>query len=324
MKRIHEDIASAHDAQEFLRDGMAQLDHLLIGQEEAKLGSLVVIAAGVNGAYVGDPGGGKSTLVKNMHRLVDDIDDEHIAVIPAMADLTAKAVVGGKSEVKKIVGGVEEITSTELNPIINADTKVIRADEINRGAPHGVNAMLEAVEEHKVSNTAGEVVLDGLMWAASTMNPAEARQGVFQIPKAMASRHAVGVVLNGKEENVVSDIISGWTPQPEAIEPITDIYTIQAIQNRIEGTVIPRDMNEIATGRVISANQKLKDSKITDESPNRMASQVSKVARTLGTLNGQEHVTENDIEEALKFVVTSRVGMLGSGNTAQTVEEILR
>lgn len=324
----HERIATAKEAQDFYQEGMNQFDHLLLGQEEAKMGALVVIASGANVVFVGDPGGGKSTLVKNMHRVVGDINDNEVAIIPPMSDLTAQKVVGGKSESTRKTetqeGTSVETNSTVLSPVIDSTTKVIRADEINRGAPHAVNSMLEALEEGKVSNTAGEANLDNLLWAVSSMNPAEARQGVFQIPKAMASRHAVGVVLNGKDKKTVSEIFGGWNPKPEIIEPITDIETIQAIKNRVSnGIAIPREVQEPAVGRIMSANAKLQETGITDESPNRMAKQVSLIARAIAALNGQESINDQDVEEALKYVITARVGMLGRGDTTKTVDQIL-
>jgi MoxR-like ATPase len=307
---------------------MEQLDKLLLGEETAKEATLTGIASGGNVGLVGEPGGGKTTLAGNAYRLIDGLDESHLAVIPPLSDLTARALVGGHMEVKKKVDGVETVEVTTIEPIIHPDTRFIWADEISRVAPHATNAMLGAHESGVVVTTAGVVRLNSLIGGFSTMNPAEGRQGTFPISKATASRHAIGAVLGdgnaAAKEDTVVNILGGWTPSPDEVEPVVTLSDLTAIRNRVEHAIaFPEDVKRATAAYVVAAAQSLEQAGY-QEAPHRIAKQVSLNARALAAIRGQESVSEAEARQAVEFVVTARVGMLATRSANDAVEEIVR
>lgn len=320
--------ATPGEVQAFYQAGMEQLDqHLLKGESEAKLGALVAMASGLNVVFFGAPGGGKTTLGEHMYRLVGDIREDDVAVIPPQADLTAQILVGGELHAEKVVTTegteVKESISTKIDPIIHPWTKVIWANEINRTNQYAFNTALEAYEAGKIDHTGGRVNLD-LTWSASSMNPGEKRDGTFPITVAMASRHAIGASMGVgsqvERDEIVDAVLSGWEPTPDRIESITTLGKLKQIRAHIEsseGVAFPETERKHARDLVGQTQQALKDNKI-DETDNRLAKHTRKVAKTLASLNGQNAVREEDLLQAIRFVASARLGMLSVSQAKST------
>lgn len=320
-------------AADFYRNGMNQLDNLLIGESEAKMGTLVTMAAGVNNVLVGHPGGGKTTLGEDAYRLIEGINADNVAILPVQADLQPQQIVGGEARTKKVSTFGEDEPLVEENVIsikslFNEDTKVIFANEINRVNPMAINAMLEVLESGKVDHTGGRSMLD-LEYATSTMNPAEKRQGVFTMAAAIASRHAIGVELgaddrNGERDNMIHEVLGGWEPRPNAVEPIIDLKDLQALRARISGTgeiAFPEPLKAEAVTAIKNTHEELKGLGIV-EADARLAKQVAKVARGIAALRGQAAIEKDDLKQAVNFVVGARIGILGTGTQTVSAKEV--
>lgn len=316
-------------AQDFHYGGMEQLDHLAIGEREAKLAILTAMVMGSNVVLVGEPGGAKSTLARSAYRIIDDIEDKNISHIPPLADLSGTRVVGGSNSTTRRIGEVTETTETHIDPILHPNTQVIYADEINRAAPHAINAYLEALEDRKVTSTSGVVNLDKVVYSVATMNPAENKQGVFPVAAATASRHAFGAEL-GKNEDEADDtaygIFSGFSPRPELMETVTELAGLKAIRERaLHHTAFPDNVKSYGVDAVRQAANVLRDHQIREVRAGRMVVQVRDIAKTLAVLGGKEAVHEDDVRKAVVYMATGRLGMLGAKRgmeLSQVIEEI--
>lgn len=305
----------------FYQEGMAQFDsYTLIGEREAKLAALVSMASGLNVVFFGAPGGGKTTLGEHMPLLVEDMTREHIATIPPQSDLTPQVLVGGHTEIEKVTetDGVAttEVISTTIEPIITPETRVIWANEFNRGNPYALNSVLEALESGTVDTANRRLQLD-LLWNASTMNPGEKKQGTMEVSVAMASRHAIGALMgNGSQANrdEVNSIITrtGWEPRPDAIRPITDMAKLKAMQEHMSSPEAPVFGDNIVgpTVELIRKAHEVLDDHGIRESDGRLASQNRKIAIAIAALKGERYVREQDVVQAIRFVVGARAGML--------------
>lgn len=312
----HESInpASANFSQEFRDNSIKELDKLLIGQDEAKLGAIVSLVAGVNTVYVGDPGSGKTTLAGDVYKLFEDISPTDVAVIPPQSDLTPQQMVGGQVKSEKKIGDDTESQITLIEGIVNPDTKMIWADEVNRVSPLAVNSILSALESRRLSTTSGEIELPKLISSVATMNPAERAQSNFKVPDAVASRHAIGVLLNGKDENVTTQIFGGW--KPGSVSPIANTEGLAQIRARSDEIVIPDSRQEFGGRMAINITDYLAAEGIINEHPNRVTRQLSEVSRAIANLAGEGEVTEENIKQATRFVLGARVGMLVVGESA--------
>lgn len=321
-------------AQDFYGKGMEQLNHLLLGETDAKEATLVAIAAGLNNVLVGHPGGGKTTLGEDSYRLIGDIDAEQVAVLPLQADLQPQQITGGEARTSKVttVEGkdFEEESRVAISSLFNEDTKVIFANEINRVNPMAVNAMLEVLESGKLDSTGGRRIIN-LEYATSTMNPAEKRQGVFPMAAAVASRHAIGVELgaddrNGERDSMINEVLGGWEPQPHAISSVISLADLQALRARVndpKSVAFQDDLKAVAVQAVKGTHEALKGLKIF-EADARLAKQLGRVARTLAVLHGRDAVLDVDLEKATQFIVGARIGILGTNGEDTNARKITK
>lgn len=314
------------EAQHFKHQGFEQLDHLLVGEREAKLAVMTAMVMGSNVVLVGEPGGAKSTLARDSYRLIDGIEEKNVSHIPPLADLSPQRLVGGESSISRQTGDVTEKVTTHIEPILNGNTQVMFADEINRAAPHAINAYLSALEERAVNTTSGVVKLNNVVYSVATMNPAEARQGVFTVSAATASRHAFGAVLGSNQaenESTGLQIFTGMNPSPEAIDPVTDLRGLQAMRERAKNnTAFPEDIAKYGIELLKNANNVLREHNIKEAWAGRMAAQTRDISKTLAVLGGQEAVKESNVREAVRFMATGRLGMLGTRGSVEIPEAI--
>jgi MoxR-like ATPase len=325
------------ERQRYYQEGLEQLDHLLIGEKEAKIGTLITMLTGANIVLVGEPGGGKTTLAENSYRLVGGIEPEDVATVPPLSDLPPQQLVGGQTKVTKTItkerdftidepgGTTTETTSVDIDAIVKPTSKVIFANEINRVAPHAVNAMLEALESGTLVTTAGSVPMDQLEYGVSTMNPSESWQATFRMAAAIASRHALGVVLgstdkNGNRDKIIYDVLGGWVPRPDKITPVTDTTKLRAMREQSrDGVAIPEPLKKVGVEKIKQITDSLKQIAGIDEADARLARQVSEIAKALAYVGGQDAITEMDLRQALRFPIVARLGILGVKSTKADV-----
>lgn len=326
MRTPEQQVASAAEVQKFAEGAIEQYDHLILDAANAKRAMVLNILNGGNAVFVGEPGGGKTTLAKNAHAVVDGIDN--LAVIPPESDLKPRQIVGGESVIERQTDGVVQTIKTESDGIINADTQVIFADEFNRGAPHAINGTLSVLENRELVNTAGSIKLDGIEYAVSTMNPGGLAEGVFKINPAIASRHSVGVLMDieGNDEaqqKIVERILGGWRSAPNEIQTVTDLDTLHAMRRYIspDNIALPQSVRQYAADQVMRSRDVLKEMGVAEALP-RLTIHVGKNALTLAAMEGETSVGESHIDDAVDFVVGARIGMR-SARPSQDIPKVL-
>lgn len=280
-----------------------------------------------NVLLVGPPGGGKSTLSRDAYRLIDGIQPDEVATVPHHSDLTPAELVGGSvsttKETKNGNGTTTETITATIKPIIGENTKLIWLDEINRVNPFALNACLGVLETGELITTAGKVKLNDLQIGISTMNPSENRQGTYPMTAAIASRHAMGAILGGpaedsnRREKRMEKIAGGWLPSPEKIESVIDVGGLQTLREAAKGHPIPKNLMPRTIGLSKGIVAALDAHRIR-ESDGRITSQVARIAKTLGLLRAQKQVEEGDLNDAVKYVVSARLGALARKSFEET------
>lgn len=311
------------DGKEFYIKGNEQLGNLLIGEEFAKLGMLAACVAGVNVVFVGDPGGGKTTLGIDAPRMIRGIETDEIADIPSLADLTPKQTVGGKASMQSVTetaGSIPivETRNTDIPGIIKPTTKWIFANEFNRTAPHSVNSMLEAIENRTITNTAGTHRLDDLQVAVATMNPGEVSQNTFRMTHALASRFPIGAILGAdsgqvEDDLLIGDVLDGWVPRPDNMNHVISLDNLKNLRIEASRLQIPEGLKkDKAVPAVKAIVEVLKTGNSIREASPRIARQVGTLSRAIALLRAEKTVTEAELSDSIRFIVTARLGILAS------------
>ncbi|MBI5851963.1 MAG: AAA family ATPase [Planctomycetes bacterium] len=201
------EVARARDALTRLRDGMARV---LLGQDE--LVSLVAIALAARGHVLleGLPGLGKTELVKSLSKLLG-LGFGRIQFTP---DLLPSDVTGGA--VLEEVGGHKRFVF-QPGPLF---ANCVLADEINRASPKTQSALLEAMQERRVTVLGESHELPSPFFVLATQNPIEL-EGTYPLPEAQLDRFLVKLDVPPVGADVLTRIVRerhrGQAPESTAV-----------------------------------------------------------------------------------------------------------
>lgn len=142
----------------------------ILGQERVKEQLKSAIIAQRHVILVGPPGVGKTTLVKSVAELLPKKKDPFIRV-QGSPDLTAEDLLGDIDPAMALKHGPLSVEAFSPGKIFKADGGVLFFDEINRCSEKLQNALLQVLEEGKVTIGSYEVDFDASFILIATMNP---------------------------------------------------------------------------------------------------------------------------------------------------------
>jgi MoxR-like ATPase len=212
----------ASDAAKSLRTAIAAA---VVGQEHVVEAMLVTLAARGHALLVGVPGLAKTLLVSSLAKALD-LTFGRVQFTPDLlpADITGTDVLdeaaGGKS--LRFMQG----------PIFH---NLVLADEINRTPPKTQAALLEAMQERKVTVGTATHPLPDPFQVFATRNPIE-QEGTYPLPEAQLDRFLLEIHVEYPNETEEREIARRTTSgKPAAIEPVLRIDDVRAI-----GALVPR------------------------------------------------------------------------------------
>ena len=150
----------------------------VVGQADIIDKVIIAIVAGGNVLLEGVPGVGKTRLVRSLGKVLS-LPFSRIQFTP---DLMPSDVTGANIVEKDENGRLE--TKFRQGPIF---ANLVLADEINRATPKTQSAMLEVMQEHKVTVGNDTYKLAEPFFVLATQNPIE-QDGTYPLPEAQMDR----------------------------------------------------------------------------------------------------------------------------------------
>ena len=206
----------------------SELRKIIVGQEAVVEQALIALFAGGNCLLVGVPGLAKTLLISTMARALD-LKFSRIQFTP---DLMPSDVTGTDVIQDDATTGQRKLTFMP-GPIF---ANVLLADEINRTPPKTQSALLEAMQEKRVTVQGRTYDLDPPFFVFATQNPIEL-EGTYPLPEAQLDRFMFEVLLEySPEEDEVSIVNATTALPPDAVKPAVtkqDILEFQRVVRRV-------------------------------------------------------------------------------------------
>jgi len=224
----HDDAALAERLIEARARVMAELRKIIVGQETVIEQALVALLAGGNCLLVGVPGLAKTLLIHSLARALD-LKFSRIQFTP---DLMPSDVTGTDVIQDDAATGQRKMVFMR-GPLF---ANVVLADEINRTPPKTQSALLEAMQEHRVTVMGKTYELEEPFFVFATQNPIEL-EGTYPLPEAQLDRFLFEVVMTySPEKDEVAIVRATTAAPPEAIKPVVsreDILAFQRLTRRV-------------------------------------------------------------------------------------------
>jgi len=206
------------------------LNQRLLGQEQ--LTRMVLVGALARGHVLleGLPGLGKTELVKGVAGFLG-LNFRRIQFTP---DLLPGDITGGP-----VLEEGEDGTRTFVfhpGPIFG---NTILADEINRASPRTQSALLEAMQERRVTVLGTTHTLPRPFWVLATQNPIEL-EGTFPLPEAQLDRFLFKLQVTRVGAPVLQEILTNRRRgAPPPAEPVTDAEGLKELFETVDGIYLP-------------------------------------------------------------------------------------
>ena len=201
----------------------AEIGKVIYGQEQVVEQTLTAILAGGHALLVGYPGLAKTRLVETLASTLG-LSERRIQCTP---DLMPADILGSEI-LDQDATGARSFRFLE-GPVF---TQLLMADEINRASPRTQSALLQAMQEHRVT-VAGETrPLPTPFHTLATQNPLE-HEGTYPLPEAQLDRFLIQVDVPypalSAEREVLLRTTGEETPEANQVLSAGELLEIQAL-----------------------------------------------------------------------------------------------
>ena len=207
----------------------AELSKVIVGQEEVVEQVLIAILTRSHALLVGVPGLAKTLLVSTLSQTLH-LSFKRIQFTP---DLMPSDITGTEVIYQNPMTNEREFRFLK-GPIF---ANMILADEINRTPPKTQAAMLEAMQERKVTVGGADHTLPDPFFVLATQNPIE-QEGTYPLPEAQLDRFMFMISVDyptAEEELQIMKMATGASgSKPQSVLSAEDIVQLQKIVRRLE------------------------------------------------------------------------------------------
>jgi MoxR-like ATPase len=285
---------------------IGEIQRAIIGQKDVIRGVVIGLLCDGNLLLEGQPGLGKTLLVKVLAEAVQ----LHFSRIQFTPDLMPADITGTQVLVEE-PGGRTGLRF-EPGPIF---ANIVLADEINRATPKTQSALLEAMQEKSVTIAGDRMQLDPPFLVIATQNPIE-MEGTYPLPEAQLDRFLLKLSIPYPPFDVLRRIGMQTTGVREVqIRPVLDRPTLLGLQRLVREIVVAPHVADLAARLVLATHADQREAPAVVQrfvrygaSPRAMQSLLL-AGRAEALMAGRSWVDEADIRTVAPNVLRHRVGL---------------
>ena len=225
---MQDDVKLVEELNSTVKNIKNEIAKVIVGQDEIIDQLLISLFAQGHCLLIGVPGLAKTLLIKTLAEVMD-LKFNRVQFTPDLmpSDITGTEIIEEDAITKKrnfrFVSG----------PIF---ANVILADEINRTPPKTQAALLEAMQEHKVTAAGVTYTLDEPFFVLATQNPIE-QEGTYPLPEAQLDRFMFNLWLDypsfNEEVKVVQTTTSQYKPELKKVLNADEIKNFQKLVRKV-------------------------------------------------------------------------------------------
>ncbi len=301
----------------------SELRKVIIGQDEVIQQVLLAMFTGGHCLITGVPGLAKTLLIKTIAQILE-LSYKRIQFTP---DLMPSDIIGTDVIEEDRATGKRTFQFVK-GPVF---ANIILADEINRTPPKTQAALLEAMQEHRVTAGGNTYELEEPFFVLATQNPIEL-EGTYPLPEAQLDRFMFNVVVDylpeADEVKVVTSTTSDFTPKLEQVVTGKEVIEFQKIVRKVP---LSEQVAQYAV-RLVAASRPNNESApdfvknwVSWGAGLRASQYLILGAKALAILKGRYNVSVKDVKELAFPVLRHRVlTNFYAESEKVTSEEIIR
>jgi MoxR-like ATPase len=224
---------------------LAEVATVLVGQETLVRQLLITLLAGGNALLEGVPGLGKTLLVRTLAQVMAG----SFSRIQFTPDLMPADIVGTMVLTEDEHG--RRVFRYQPGPLF---ANLVLADEINRATPRTQSALLEAMQERRVTVSGTAYELPTPFFVLATQNPIE-MEGTYPLPEAQLDRFFFKIDVPFPTEAELVEIANRTTgAETPAPRPVLDGPTVRAMQRLARQVPVAEHVTRYAARLVLATH----------------------------------------------------------------------
>jgi MoxR-like ATPase len=282
-----------------------EIGKVIFGQEKVVNQTLITLMSGGHVLLIGVPGLAKTLMVETIADVLG-LSSNRVQCTPDLmpSDILGSEVLEENEKGKRSFRFIK-------GPIF---TQFLMADEINRASPRTQSALLQAMQERRISISGSEHDLPEPFHVLATQNPLE-QEGTYPLPEAQLDRFLMQIDVNYPTASAERDIILATTSNDEhkvkAVFKKGELLDIQkAVRDMPIGqSVVEAILSLVRKGRPGEEGTELVN-KYVEWAPGPRASQaLMLVSRSKALLEGRVTPSIDDVLELAEPVLKHRMAL---------------
>ena len=281
-----------------------EIGKIIIGQNDVLEHIFIALLCKGHILLEGVPGLGKTLIIKTISDILD-LRFNRIQFTPDLmpSDITGTEIISQNPETG------ERTLKFIKGPIFS---NVLLADEINRTPPKTQSALLEAMQENRVTTGGETYEIDQPFFVLATQNPIE-QEGTYPLPEAQLDRFMFNVLIEYPDFSEEKKIVNlNTTQMEETVNQVIPKKDLLDFQKLVRNIPVSDNLVDYAVKFVQNTRPGNNSSEMTNKyiewgAGPRASSFLILAAKAKAALNQKATPDINDIKSIIKSVLRHRI-----------------